>query len=180
MARAASPFSKEIEGLLAEINGHRREVRAVDHEIGMHERAIGQARIRREYLQDLIQATETMIARHAKLAGLRPAARRRRLSGRLPGAAKPVRKARRRIVRRVLRPAAMRVTSQRLAALSVTDAAEQVLKTAGKPIHLKEIAGKVIAGGKVFRTSKPEVSILTLIRKDKRFRNTGKNMWALA
>jgi len=61
----------------------------------------------------------------------------------------------------------------------VTDAVEQVLKRGGKPVHLRDITSRLIAGGKAFRTKKPEVSILTMISRDKRFRNTGRNMWTL-
>ena len=71
------------------------------------------------------------------------------------------------------------VTSDRFAALSVADAAEHVLKTAGKPVHLWVIVTQIIAGGKAIRAKKPHISILNVIARDKRFRNVGKNMWTL-
>ena len=56
----------------------------------------------------------------------------------------------------------------------------QILTATRKPVHLRDIVAQLMAGGKKFRAKKPDASILTMLGKDKRFRNTGKNMWALA
>jgi hypothetical protein len=77
-------------------------------------------------------------------------------------------------------PATVRVTSERFAALPVTDAAEQVLKTARRPVHFPEIITQIMGGGKVIRAKQPNISISHIIARDKRFRKAGKNVWALA
>jgi len=180
MARTRSPFASEVEKLREEVKGHRRDLQRVTREVTAEQRAIARAEVRRRYLQELIQANERMIARYAALAGVRPGPRRARRPGRPPKAARPARTVRRWRMGRAPTPASVPVTSDKFAALSVGDAAEHVLKTAGKPVHLWEIVTQIIAGGKAIRAKKPHISILNVIARDKRFRNTGKNLWALA
>ena len=179
MARARIAFTRDVESVRQEIKGHQEEISDIDRELADHYGAIAQGAARREYLQDLIQANERMIVRYAKLARVRAPTRRGRRPGRPPKVAKPARRVGRGRGRRLARPVAAEPTSQKFAALSVADAAEQVLKRTGKSIHLREVTSRLIAGGKAFRTKKPEVSVLTIIGMDRRFRNTGRNMWTL-
>jgi len=180
MARTASPFASEVEKLRREIKEHQKVVSGAARDITAQRRAVAQLQVRRQYLQDLIQAKERMIARYAELGSVRPPARRRGRPGRPPKAARPPRRARKRRVSRTPTPATVEVTSDRFAALSVVDAAEHVLKNAGKPVHLSEIITQIMAGGKAIRAKQPHISIRYMIARDKRFRKTGKNVWALA
>lgn len=180
MARARSSLGYDGKKLQEEIKGHRQELLGVEREGAEHQRAIAEASARREYLQDLIQAKGKMIARYGEMAGARHGVRQPRRPGRPTKAAKPVPGARRRRGRPAAAPVAVRATSKKFAALKVTDAAEQTLKAVGKPVHLRDIAAQLMAGGKKFRAKKPDASILTVLAKDKRFRNMGMNMWRLA
>ena len=180
MARARIAFTRDVESVRQEIKGHLEEISRLDRELAAHYGSIVQGAARRDYLQDLIQANERMIVRYAKLARARAPARRGRRPGRPPKAASPAPRARRRKGSQATAPSVVRVTSHKFAKLTVTDAAEQILRKAGKPVHLREITTQLVAGGKKFRTKKPEGSILTALAKDRRFRNTGRNMWALA
>lgn len=179
MAIAETSFAADVGKVRKEIEDHQKELSSLDTEREEHSSAIAQAEARRQYIQDLIEAKKRMTARYGRLAAAKPARVRRRRPGRPPKAVLAARRPRRGGgARRVAAPA-VEVAFQRFASMTVTDAAEHVLREAGKPVHLKEIAAQLVAGGKAFRAKKPEVSILTMISKDKRFRNTGRNVWTL-
>jgi len=176
MGRTASPFRSDIEALRSEIRELQQELAGVNKEIEIHQRSVAQIQMRREYLQDLIQVKTRMVSRYSRVGAARvPRVRRLgrpRKARRVGRAARQVRLARR------LRPVAG--IAGKLASLSVTDATEQILSTAGKPVHLRELVAQLIAGGKTIRAKKPEVSVRNAIAKDKRFLNTGRNNWTLA
>lgn len=176
MARAASPFKSDLDTLRGEIKQLQQELLGVNKEITNHERAVAEIQMRREYLQDLIQVKQRTVSRYARLGKVRVPPGRR--PGRPRKAERVMPATRRRRVARRARP--VPAVAGNLANLSVTDATQQILKSAGKPVHLKELVAAMISRGKKIRAKKPEVSVRNAIAKDKRFRNAGRNNWTLA
>jgi len=61
--------------------------------------------------------------------------------------------------------------------VTLVDGCEQILKAAGQPLHISDLLARLLEQfGKT--TNSPNLS--GTLRKDDRFRNLGKNLWALA
>ena len=176
MGRAASPFKSDVDALRKEIGRLQKEFSGVERQIASHHRTVEQIQVRRQYLQDLIQVKERMVSRYIRLGRVRAPGVRR--PGRPRKAKKTTPPARTRRVPRGRKPAPR--GRGKFSNLSVTNATEQILRSAGKPVHLKNVLAEMTAGGKVIRAKKPEMSVRNAIAKDKRFRNVGRNNWTLA
>jgi len=174
MGRMPNPFKSDIDTLRKEITGLQKELSGVDREIASHRRAVEQVEVRRHYLQDLIQVKERMVSRYIRLGRVRPPRGRPRIAREERGISPTVQ------VKGAVRGRKPAAAMEKFGNLSVTDVTEQILRSAGKPVHLKNIVAEMIGGGKTIRAKKPEVSVRNAIARDKRFRNVGRNNWTLA
>ena len=58
---------------------------------------------------------------------------------------------------------------------------EEVLRDAGRPLHVSDIAAEALARGAIFKGRKPQVEqVRSSLGGSKRFVNTGGNNWTLA
>ena len=63
--------------------------------------------------------------------------------------------------------------------MSIPDAAAQVIRGRGRPLHASELADILEAGGKRLRATRPTVSIASALSRDARFVRVGPNTFDL-
>jgi len=63
--------------------------------------------------------------------------------------------------------------------LSIADAAYEVLKEAGVPLHAKRILAAILMGGKVISSKTPHISVSSALLRDDRFENIGGNTFRI-
>jgi HB1, ASXL, restriction endonuclease HTH domain len=59
------------------------------------------------------------------------------------------------------------------------DAAEQMLRDVGRPMHYQELAKMLQAGGVFIPGKNPAANLLTQMTRDRRFRKTGRGIYAV-
>jgi len=69
--------------------------------------------------------------------------------------------------------------NNRFADMTIADAAYEVLKEAGRGIHVKEIWEALSRGGLRSSAQRPTLSVTTALLRDNRFRRVGKNTYAI-
>jgi len=68
---------------------------------------------------------------------------------------------------------------QPYAEMSIADAAFEVLKDAGRPLHVSKIWEELLRGGKTLEAKKPTFSVTGALLRDVRFENLGMNTFTL-
>jgi len=68
---------------------------------------------------------------------------------------------------------------QPYAEMSIADAAFEVLKQAGRPLHVTRIWEELQRGGKTLEAKKPTLSVTGALLRDERFESLGKNTFTV-
>ena len=69
--------------------------------------------------------------------------------------------------------------AQPYADMTIADAGFEILKAAGRPLHVRNIWKRLQRGGKTFEAEKPILSVTAALLRDDRFENLGRNTFTI-